>query len=160
MDLLRDLLWAPHKSTFVKVCTCGSVYIFRTHASKTELAREWLLLENVVDENLQGHEENDDDEVALLEEGAAFCSADGATPQHDDAPETRRALERGWHESTAAAQSEPHLLMSSWVCFIESMALWSSLRSAPFFLSRLLCLLLCPAQKKFRNMNISQDWTL
>lgn len=86
---------AVSSSQIVKVCTCGSVYIFRTHASKTKLAREWLLLENVVDENLQGHEENDDDEVALLEEGAAFCSADGATPQHDDAPETRRTLERG-----------------------------------------------------------------
>lgn len=38
-----------------------------------------------------------------------------------------------------------HLLMSSCVFFIDSMALWSSLRSAPFFLRRLLCLLLCPA---------------
>lgn len=38
-----------------------------------------------------------------------------------------------------------HLLMSSCVCLMDSMALWSSLRSAPFFLSRLLCLLLCPA---------------
>ncbi len=40
-----------------------------------------------------------------------------------------------------------HLLMSSWVCRIDSMALWISLRSVPFFLRRLLCLLLCPGWK-------------
>lgn len=51
-----------------------------------------LLLEQVVDEDLQGDEENDDDEVALLEEGATFCLADGAAPEHDDAPGTHTGV--------------------------------------------------------------------
>lgn len=43
--------------------------------------------------------------------------------------------------------SSSYLLISSWVCLIESMALWSSLKSAPFFLNLELCFILCPEIK-------------
>lgn len=45
-----------------------------------------LLLEDEVDEDLEEDEGNDDDVVALLEEGASLWSTDRATPQHADAP--------------------------------------------------------------------------
>lgn len=64
-----------------------------------------------------------------------------------------RYTEVMWSHRARAAEAQAalsHLFMSSWVCFMESMALWSSLRSAPFFLSRLLCLLLCPATKNYQ----------
>lgn len=45
-----------------------------------------LLLEDVVDQDLKEDEENDDDTVALLQEGAALRPAGWSTPQHTDAP--------------------------------------------------------------------------
>lgn len=46
----------------------------------------WLLLEDVVDQDLKEDEKNDDDVVTLLEEGAALHPARCTTPQHGDGP--------------------------------------------------------------------------
>lgn len=46
----------------------------------------WLLLEDVVDEDLKEDEEHDDDVVSLLEEGGALRPAGCSAPQHGDAP--------------------------------------------------------------------------
>lgn len=48
--------------------------------------RLWLLLEDIVDQDLKEDEENDDDVVALLKERAALHPACCTTPQHTDAP--------------------------------------------------------------------------
>lgn len=113
----------------------------------------WLLLEDEVDHDLKEDEEHNDDVVALLEERATLRPACRTTPQHTDAPADTRELwvnaQKVGHQSSGSwcerDKQRSHLFMSSCVFFIDSMALWSSLRSAPFFLSRLLCLLLCPA---------------
>lgn len=55
-------------------------------------AGAWLLLEDVVDQDLKEDEESDDDEVALLEERAALDPARRAAPQHADAPANRQWL--------------------------------------------------------------------
>lgn len=52
----------------------------------------WLLLEDIVDEDLKEDEENDDDVVALLEERAALRLACRTTPQHTDAPADTQEL--------------------------------------------------------------------
>lgn len=52
----------------------------------------WLLLEDIVDQDLKEDEENDDDVVALLEEGAAFHLACRTTPQHADVPTNTQRL--------------------------------------------------------------------
>lgn len=46
----------------------------------------WLLLENVVDQNLKDDEERDDDVVSRLKEGTALCLSYCTTPQHGEAP--------------------------------------------------------------------------
>lgn len=46
----------------------------------------WLLLEDVVDQDLKEDEKNDDDVVTLLEEGAALHPTRCTTPQHGDGP--------------------------------------------------------------------------
>lgn len=46
----------------------------------------WLLLEDIVDQDLKEDEEKDDDVVPLLEEGAALRPACRTTPQRTDAP--------------------------------------------------------------------------
>ncbi len=46
----------------------------------------WLLLEDIVDQDLEEDEENNDDVVALLEERATLHPACRTTPQHTDAP--------------------------------------------------------------------------
>lgn len=126
-------------------CSC----VWRHHS----LWGLWLLLEDEVDHDLKEDEERDDDVVALLQERATLCPACCATPQHTDAPADTQELWVKRSEVRASViglliewdKQRSHLFMSSCVFFIDSMALWSSLRSAPFFLSRLLCLLLCPA---------------
>ena len=96
-----------------------------------------LLLEDVVDQNLEDNQENDDDVVALLEEGAALHPGHGATPQHGDAPANTHTRAHTHRPSSLRAQRRSitshrwhrlirrlsHLLMSSCVCFIDSMAL-------------------------------------
>lgn len=46
----------------------------------------WLLLEDIVDQDLKEDEEKNDDVVALLEERGAFHPACRTTPQHTDVP--------------------------------------------------------------------------
>ena len=52
----------------------------------------WLLLEDIVDQDLKEDEENDDDVVALLEEGTTLHPACRTTPQHADAPTNTQEL--------------------------------------------------------------------
>lgn len=46
----------------------------------------WLLLEDIVDQDLKEDEENDDDVITLMEEGASFCPGNGTIPQCSDVP--------------------------------------------------------------------------
>lgn len=91
-----------------------------------------MLLEDVVDQDLKEDEENDDDAVALLEEGAALRPACRATPQHADAPANTQVGRVGGVTWRSCGQNTlmvrrhqrlSHLFMSSCVCFIDSMAL-------------------------------------
>lgn len=50
------------------------------------LCAAWMLLEDIVNEDLKEDEENNDDEVALLQQEAALCPACSLTSQHADAP--------------------------------------------------------------------------
>lgn len=89
----------------------------------------WLLLEDVVDQDLKEDEKNDDDVVTLLEEGAALHPARCTTPQHGDGPANTQMLRVSAERSSVLPQSPhsvtytSHLLMSSCVCFMDSMAL-------------------------------------
>lgn len=89
----------------------------------------WLLLEDVVDQDLKEDEKNDDDVVTLLEEGAALHPTRGTTPQHGDGPANTQMLRVSAKRSSELPQSPhsvtytSHLLMSSCVCFMDSMAL-------------------------------------
>lgn len=56
------------------VCVCVS------------LVKLWLLLEDVVDEDLKEDQEDDDHVVPLLEEGAALHPTGCTAPQHADTP--------------------------------------------------------------------------
>lgn len=47
---------------------------------------EWMLLEDIVNEDLKEDQENDEDKVALLQQEAALCSTRGLAPQHADDP--------------------------------------------------------------------------
>lgn len=75
MSILWRLLFREcDRSVFL--CVCG-------HHS---LCWVWLLLEDVVDQDLKEDQKHDDDVVALLEEGGALRPAGCTAPQHADAP--------------------------------------------------------------------------
>ena len=67
------------------MCVCVCV---RGHHSLCGLR---LLLEDIVDQDLKEDEEQDDDIVTLLEEGAALRPTCRTAPQHADAPENTEA---------------------------------------------------------------------